>query len=29
VDEEECHNHQEKPLVEMFVTTPPKQGELA
>jgi len=28
MDEGECHNHQEKPSVEMFVTTAAKQREL-
>ena len=28
MNEDECHNHQEKPSVEMFATTAVKQGEL-
>ena len=28
MDDDECHNHQEQPSVEMFVTTAVKQGEL-
>jgi len=28
MDEDECHNHQEQPAVEMFVAASMKKGEL-